>query len=476
MTAPIVLPDYGAQLAEALARLGRGVRDIAAPHAEERIAFRKAAAANPAILQNLRDLAEIQGYTPTFEALKNLVPQDLLDVITSLEPSPEARIRKAGARAVEQAEPETLTALGMADILKLPPAEAARQLALAPAIPRVAELPPGEVGPTAAERGAARFVGGEFPEEAAAGVVQGDLVKLAGQHISALSPERKAELGAYQALPTLMADEHFMKQLALQERMFEARNRDRISDMMTRLAEQNIIWWQQNTGIGTTDGWREFFSEKGRKRLEALSGEDPRKPVSSLTAQDRELLEIQRAFQAAPAEKRALDLSRVDTAIGRLRVAIDKERSTSTRAGFIVALNQQLLNKARITGAAPMHAAWAPAEVPTALEPVMGGLIRQTTRKLRFYDDKNNEVSPESIEALSVVEPQSTRGAPSGGEGTPFAPPPRVPSAQPGPTRVTPQARWNQLRAEMFPNVPPGRLTADQIRAVTARVNAELAP
>jgi len=251
-----------------------------------------------------------------------------------------------------------------------------------------------------------------------------------------------------------MADEHFMKQLALQEEMFRARNRDRISDMMARLHEQNIIWWQQTTGRGTTDGWELFFSDQGRKRLEALSGEDPRRPVTSLNAQDRELLDIQRAFQEAPAEKRALDLNRVDSGIGRLNAAIDKETDASVRAGLIVAMNQQLMNRARITGATPIHAAWAPSESARqhAGEKGLAGDVASILgyfKKLRYFDDKNNEVSPETIDALSMTEPVNQRGVVPGGVAAPApAPAPVAPTAPQDTTVARAQGRALELQAQ----------------------------
>src|SRR6266576_943967 len=495
MTGPIVLPNYGEQLAEAFKNIGGGLAEIIAPNAPERHAFRKAVADNPEILQNLADLAYINGPESVFnKSNAKFIPQDIFDTIHSLKPSPEAVIRRAGAGAINTASPGQLTALGLGSAMHLPPLEAARQLALSPVVPVVAGQAPGDVGTTTAERGAYQTLTGEQPQEGAAGVVQGSLIQLAGKYINSLTPERRAQLGAYQAVPTLIADEHFMKQLALQEEIWRARDRDRISDMMARLHEQNIIWWQQNTGVGTTDGWDNFFSDKGRRRLEQLSGQDPKHPVTSLTADDRELIEIQRAFQAAPAEKRALDLNRADAGIRQLRTAIEKETDSSVRAGFIAALNSQLLNKARISGTEPIHAAWASSEAARAMAegggapPGMEGLyqgfgaVLSRFRKLRFYNAKNEEVSADAIEAFSNVEaPTNTRGIPGAGAGssTPGQPgaagasaPPLAPPAPP--QTKTKAQRWDELRAQMFPNVRT--LTRGQVDSVTARVNAEMGP
>lgn len=474
MTAPIILPNYGEQIGESFARIGKSLGEIIHPHAGEQDAFRRAVAANPKLLQNIRDLVVEQPPEEIFAAIKRFVPQDLIDVITNMNPSPEATIKAAGRRAITQASPEGLAALGLGSVMGMAPTAAARELAVAPKIGEAAGLTPEQVGPTAAERGAYADVAGQPPEEAGVGLLKGKAVQAAGEFWNSLSPENKAKLGAYSSLPAIMADDHFTQQLALQREIFEARKGDRVSELMLRLKEQNIIWWQQNTGVGTTEGWREFFSPDGSKRLDKLKSG----AVTDITNEDQQLLDIDRAFKAAPAEKRALDLNRTDAGVTKLITAIGKTTDESVRAGLISALNQQFINRARLTDSPPIHAAWAPSkmarDVKKKPESMGGYLLGQALghfKKLRFYDDQNNEVSADLIEAIGTV----------GSAVSNATRPPAAPSAPGSPGGTAPsgsksrEQRWNELRAQMFPSVQAGQLSPAQIQAVTSRVNAEFA-
>src|SRR2546430_2287818 len=101
----VIVPDYSAELRESLAQLGQGLGQIINPHGKDRKAFERAAAQNPEILQHMRDLAEIQG-PQTYEALKDFVPSHLMKVITSLQPSAEAKIAVGGRAAVGAMNPD----------------------------------------------------------------------------------------------------------------------------------------------------------------------------------------------------------------------------------------------------------------------------------------------------------------------------------------------------------------------------------
>src|SRR5882762_10710586 len=133
MTGPIILPNYGEQLAEAFKNLGGGLAQIINPHGKQKEAFRQAVAQNPKILQDLRDMAEIQGPASVFnDNNAKYIPQDIFDVISSMDASPEAQMRKAGKHAVENMTGEQLTALGLGSVSGMSPIQAATNLAVAP--------------------------------------------------------------------------------------------------------------------------------------------------------------------------------------------------------------------------------------------------------------------------------------------------------------------------------------------------------
>src|SRR5258706_317809 len=199
-----VLPDFGAQLGQALARLGSASADIVNPHREFQDKFREAASANPEIIQKLADLTLTNTFLP--KIYTRLLPRDVLDAVFSTEPSPEAYKQKAAMDRAALLTNDQRLALGGSVLTGQSATEAAKELVQAPVIPRVAGQAPGTVPTTLAEQGAQRIVGGMTAGQAAADVITAQLSGPAHDWMAAVQ-QHDAEKGTdYYGR---MAAEHF---------------------------------------------------------------------------------------------------------------------------------------------------------------------------------------------------------------------------------------------------------------------------
>lgn len=415
------IPGAEATLGPALAQLTQAAGQLIDPNFEFRRRFTQALATNPQLLQELADVEFASG---------GAVSRNLGKLL-----SPEAFAAITGTR---------------------PSAKAVAERSLAEALPSVTGVPVSELPeePTLAQIGAIRATTGARPGELEQEGAESRLRRLALGYIGSLTPERQQQLGTFVTFPQIMADEHFLAQLDFQERMFRLRNVDRINDSIIRMREANAIWWQQHTGVGTAEDWSDYFSGRAAKRLEKLKGGE----TAEFSPADARLLELDEAFQQAPAERRALILNRIDLGLTRGIESVQEARSDSERAARLAGLNQLLQERARM-GAPRLQAKWAP---PKAAEtPVVGALLRPF-KALRFFDEEGNEVDPSAATAPIELPQARTRAA---------APAPTT-APVPAPTRTREQL-WDEFRRQMFPNVPAGQLTPQQVQAIIARVNAE---
>lgn len=387
------IPGPEATLGPALAELVKGIGTAVNPNAEFRKKFEQALATNPSMVQQLADL-EFKSPGSVTEAFKDYISPQTRDAILGAKPS----VRAQGEAAVGGAIPSVsgLTA---------------------------DQLP---AAPTLAQIGATRELTGVRPEELGQEGAAGTMRRAAMEYVGSLSPADRARLGAYATFPTIMNDEHFAQQLKLQRDIFESRHADRINEWRLQKRTANAAWWQQKTGVGTIDTWDSYFYEPtAQARLEKLQGGQ----ITSPTREDMQLLQVDEAAKAAPAEWRLLNLNRTRLGIQQAYKGIKDSETDSERLAKIADLNQLLSERAKF-GGPQVHAEWAPSEESKTLakgkEPLGSalGAVLSRYKKLRFFDAAGNE-----IDEASALSP-------------PEAPQPRVqnpapPTAQPAPVDTT---------------------------------------
>lgn len=372
MTIPY-LPGPEATVGPAVASLIQSVGQIADPNFEFRRTFERALASNPGLLQQLADLE----FTSGGELSKNLgslfSPQALA-AVTGARPSVRAQTEKGVGEVLPQLQGLTAE-----------------------------ELPQ---DPTLLQQAGVRALTGTTPGALQQETLEGRLRRVAGNYLATLSPERLSQIGAYASIPAIMQDEHFIKSLELQERLYKLRQQDRISEWYERLQEQSAIWWQHNTGIGTSADWALYFSPEGRKRLERIKTGGA---GVTLTADDERLQAVDEYYRTqAPAERKTLDLNRVGTGITQSMQAVLKADNDALRSGMISVLNQQLANFAQLSQLPLIEAKWTEKGEVGQMFPALFGktlvLINTATKEQISPDDLAGMVSTAQV-------PQTQGGA-----------------------------------------------------------------
>lgn len=370
-----ILPDYGQQLGEALAKLGAAGADIINPRHEFQAAFRRAAAADHSIIQRLSDLTLTSGYLPSM--YMKLLPRDVLDSIFATEPSPAAYKQRAAARAAGELTPEQNRTVGQGELLGMSPVAAASELQVAPRVPEVANMNPADIPTTAAAQGAARAVSGLTGPQLQAGGLQGELIRDAGTFLSRLTPKEREAIGADASVEGLMNNRHFMESLALQRelhRASRAREADNIAERYRYLSANDL---RDETGVGNVEDWRTYLYD-ARARQHAMDA-----AAGKVDANDTDvrLLEIDRAHKLIGPTKRRLMLNRTSQAMKDLEDHINGRGTykggaagDDVRPRYIQELNA-LLQERQIYGGPPVRAIYdKPANVFTHMEQ-QGGTI-----------------------------------------------------------------------------------------------------
>jgi len=387
-----VLPDWGPQLAKALANLGQGLGDIINPNAEFQNKFKEAVAGgDTGIMQRLTDYIHINGSLPP--EIAKLVPKNLIDSLYINEPSPEAIRARAAIRANRGLSPGQTNVLGQSVLTGLPPTTAAVQLEEAPMISRLAGQPPGTVPTTLAEAGGQRALSGLSAGNEAADALKASLAPVAQSYLDDLKQKDAENTAAghptnyYQRAAAeqydLLRDEHF--RLTIDDRLMFMRLRHQ--DQIDAIKEHESNYWvNKSGGMGSPDLWRYLlYDPKAAQRLQEIRSSGPK------NAEDATLLRMQnyRASDGANAERAFYTQSLVqrdklfDAINGNptKRIAPDDE---SRRPSDLAALNVELTREG-----VPIEAFWGQSA---------DGSDTKTKLRFRLRLHKQIEVPPEQLQ------------------------------------------------------------------------------
>jgi len=468
----IVLPDWGAQAGEALAKLGSGLADIVNPNRKFHEAIRQAVSTNPEIIQKLADLTLTNTFLPA--AYTRMLPRDVLDAVFSTEPTPEAYKQKAAMDRAAQLTNDQRLALGTSRLTGQTATEGALDLVRAPEVPRVAGQAPGTIPTTLAEQGAQRAVGGMTAGQAAADMITAQLGPGA-QEFMGVMKQHDAEHGT--DFYNRMAAEHFSLLNEEQNRMSMAdrilllnmHQQDRIDTIQMHEADSR---YNKSGGMGSPELWRALlYDPKTQRRLEEIRATGPK------TSDDRDLIRMESYRRSAgELQERASYMSSVVTRDGLLdningnpakKILPDDD---TKRPGDIAAINAELVFEHT-----PFEAYWGTSPDGS------GG----TKLRFRSRAHKQIEVQPDQVfrgfqqadrafsgEGLDVVQPK-----PEGAAGAKPKPPaqvtggppagvrPQAPPAQPAinPDTLSLAKLWEYLRLQN-PNAPDSVIT-NMVRA-----------
>lgn len=472
-----VLPDWGPQLAQALAQLGSAVGTIANPYGEVREQFRRAAIANPKLIQNLADFTYENSYLP--QSMVKLIPRDILDSIFAAEPSPEAYRRKQASLAAGKLSPEQATSIGQSELTGLAPTTAAIQLGQASLVPSVLQQAPGTEPTTLAEAGIQRTLGGLTAGQEAADRIKARLGPVAQQFLDrAKQYDAEHHTDFYQRMAAdafgLLDDEQYRMSMADRLLLMDERQQDRLEAIHEHAG---IAWFNKSGGVGDPDLWvKLLYDPKTQKRVEEIRSTGPKTP------EDRELLQMQSYREGrGQAMERADYMASVMTRDKMFefingnpakRILPDDD---TRRPGDIAALNAELARERT-----PFEAYWGPS-------PDGSGKVQL---RFRSRQHKNVEATSEQVfaglqqadRALSGANLQIQQPRPAGAAAPTPKPPAQVTSKPSDVSAQAMQARQEELirqirartitlKDSMFAG--KGTLTPAEINALKARLRTE---
>lgn len=331
-------PDIGA----ALAQIASSIGTIAKPNAQFQREFQKAIASRPELMQQLADM---EGKSPgTLESFEPIIGEGLAAALRGILPSAGAMKEHAIQQNFDQVANTPTDMLGN--------------------LPQT----PGMIATTA-------YLTGARPQQLQEEQHRSEELVAAGDFVSHMTADEKTELGVHGS-EDILKDPQFIQRLILNRAEARERRADTINNYMKQKEIANASWWQEKMGVGTMDDWLNFFSPKGKARINAIEQGSPPKP------EDSSLMQVAAAFESAPTILRASFLNQTSDNIRQLIPAIAKADGTA-RAALIANLNSVL-----ISGGSKIVAKWTTSEssiIPNALQ----------RNRLRFFDENNKELDPE---------------------------------------------------------------------------------
>lgn len=376
------IPGPEAILGPALAQVAGSVGDIIKPNSRFQQAFQRELSTRPELLQQLVDL-ESQSPGVVSKQFAPIIGEELATVISSMTPSLNAQ----KANLVRDALPS---------IANVP----------------IEMLP--EVARTPAQVAAVQTLTGATTDQLTIEREQASqATRAAKQRVAAqrwwnnLSQEQKEGMvGPYGGLDDLLADPNFLQRLAIDWADQQARRADDVYRFMQERRIIDATRWLDTTKVGSIDDWLFFFSDKGRKRLNALQTGTAAGP------DDAPLLAVAAAFGNAPRRDRLKDVNIVVDNLNQTLPKIRNAQDEGERAALIASMNQQLADlgsgfQLQYTSASKAGGKEKP------------GIVRMIPgvrgREVRFYDREGNEVTQaDLVKGLFGGVPAGTSNAGAG--------------------------------------------------------------
>jgi hypothetical protein len=357
-----------------LAQLGSAIGRIVNPNLEFQQQLRAAIASDPNLAQTL---AELERRSPGF--LQNLGAGKTGAAVQDIPSSFGEELRNLGREEFGKLTDEQKKAFSLALQFGMSPIEAAKQLAIAPAVGAAAEAKPELV----AEAGE-QVISGRTRAQRTEEDFQTQITNLANSHLASIPLSEKERAAARAKLPELFADEDFRKRAALQLALANARGSD-IEDSINRMREQDAIWWRRQTGVGSLEQWKSFLDN----------------PIQG--AETPELAEIAGAFTGVGVERKVSELSSTGRSIASALEAL-KEARGSDALVLVAQLNSLFARQAAIggpffrvdLGPTGLRAGTARFFTPKFLEGLVG------LDRIRFLNEDGDRISPETVVALSL--------------------------------------------------------------------------
>lgn len=349
----------GQDLGPALAQLASSIGEIAKPHVHFQKAFQQALASRPELIQQLADL---EGTSPgTLQSFEPLLGQGLVDVLGSVIPSAASTKERLVTPNLEQVANTPVDMLNN--------------------LPQT----PGMIAAT-------QYLTGARPQQLQEEQHKSEELVAAGDFVANMTQAEKDELGIHGS-EDILKDPQFIQRLILNRAEARERRSDTIFNYMKQKEISNANYWQQNLGVGTIDDWLNYFSPKGKARLNALEQGAPPKP------EDGALMQVAAAFESAPIRLRATFLNQTVDNIRQLIPSIAKADGAA-RSALIASLNQTL-----IQAGSKIVAKWT-----TSASSIVPDMLQRS--KLRFFDENGKELDPEVALQLTKaggrVAPQKT--------------------------------------------------------------------
>lgn len=283
--------DIGGQIAKSLSSLGSSIGHIANPQLEWHQKIRDAIAQNPEITQHLADFAYQN--PDTFKQYAGVLPPDVMKLVGNTTPSfgafKEHFARVGLSKMTDQEKTDISTARAFGTTVHGMKEEEKAGV--------VSTQTPEQVAPDIASQGAAKEMLGARPKEAIAqdttAQLHGELVQNTLDYYNGMTKEQRDKVAPL-GIPDLMADRHFQEEMDYRERVFAARDKDRVKDSQDRLEEADAIHMSQLTGAGDPKTWRAFRDDPQmqQRASDLASGK-----IVSQTPDDQKLLQVYHANQ-----------------------------------------------------------------------------------------------------------------------------------------------------------------------------------